>query len=164
MSLAGETREAVRARPFLLTALRAGVLNYTATAKLLDLEGDTEAIATALRRFAADLPAYDPESRRASVRMQSGLGRVTAPSDAEPLLWVGDTGFSPDVADGRLTAVVAVGAVDADALASVLGRLSADGIAVTAAGVSDESLVVVVGRRDGAGAVRAVEDALTSVP
>jgi hypothetical protein len=165
MSLAGETREAVRARPFLLTALRAGVVNYSAAAELLDLDGDPEAIATALRRFAEDLPAYDPESRRATVRMRSGVGRVGTGSDAstEPLLSVGDAGFSPAVDGGRLTAVAASGAVDADALATVLARLSAEEIAVESAGVGGESLVVVVGRRDGAGAVRAVEDALRLV-
>ncbi|MFC5366819.1 DUF7523 family protein [Salinirubrum litoreum] len=163
MSLAGETREAVRARPFLLTALRAGVVNYSAAANLLALDGDPEAVATALRRFAADLPAYDPESRQATVRMRSGVGRVETGSDPEPLLSVGDVGFSPDVDGGRLTAVVASGAVDTDALATVLSRLSVEDVTVEAAGVGDESLIVVVGRRDGAGAVRVVEDALRSV-
>lgn len=167
MSLAGETREAVRARPFLLTALRAGVVNYSAAAKLLDLDGDSEAVATALRRFAEDLPAYAPESRQATVRMRSGVGRVSSDADPnanpEPLLSVGETGFSPDADGGPLTAVVAGGAVDAGALATVLSRLSAEDIAVESAGVGDESLVVVVGRRDGAGAVRAVEDALRNV-
>jgi hypothetical protein len=163
MSLAGETREAVRARPFLHTALRAGVVNYSAAADLLDLDGDREAVATALRRYAADLPASDPESRQVAVRMHSGVGWVEAGSEADPLLSVGATGFSPAVEGGRLTAVVATGAVDADALASVLGRLAAEEISVEAAGVGDDSLVVVVGRRDGAGAVRAVEDALDRV-
>jgi hypothetical protein len=163
MSLAGETREAVRARPFLYTALRAGVVNYSAAADLLDIDGDREAVATALRRFAADLPPYDPESRQAAVRMQSGVGRVDAESEVDPLLSVSDAGFSPAVEGGRLTAVVASGAVDADALASVLGRLAAGEIPVEAAGVGEDSLVVVVGRRDGPGAVRAVEDALELV-
>ena len=164
MSLAGETREAVRARPFLHTALRAGVVNYSAAAGLLDLDGDREAIATALRRYAADLPAYDPECRRAAVRMQSGIGRVDAESAVDPLLSVGDAGFSPTVGDGRLTAVVATGSVDADALASVLARLTVEEIPVEAAGVGDDSLVVVVGRREGAGAVRVVENALKTGP
>lgn len=164
MSLAGETREAVRARPFLLTALQAGVVNYSAAAKLLDLDGDPEAVATALRRFAEDLPDYDPQSRQATVRMRSGVGRVPAESDGEPLLSVGDAGFSPAADGGRLTAVVATGAVDADGLATVLRRLSAEAIGVESAGVGEASLVVVVDRRDGAGAVRAVEDALDRVP
>ena len=47
-----------------------------------------------------------------------------------------------------------------DALRSVLGRLATEGIAVEAAGVGDEALIVVVGRRDGPDALRAVEDAL----
>jgi hypothetical protein len=164
MSLADETREAVRARPFLHTALRAGVVNYSAAADLLDLDGDREAVATALRRFAADLPVYDPESRQAAVRMQSGVGRVDAASGVDPLLRVGDAGFSPAVEGGRLTAVVASGAVDADALVNVLGRLATEEVPVDAAGVGEESLVVVVGRRDGARAVRAVEAATELVP
>jgi|APHM01.1.fsa_nt_gi hypothetical protein len=55
MSLAAETREAVRERPVLYDALRAGIVNYTAAAERLALNGDREAIATALRRFAESL-------------------------------------------------------------------------------------------------------------
>ncbi|WP_311172851.1 DUF7523 family protein [Halobellus ordinarius] len=74
MSLAAETRAAVRARPWLLRALRAGVVNYAAAAESLDVEGETESIATALRRFAEDLPPAGTESREVTVRMRSGVG------------------------------------------------------------------------------------------
>ena len=60
MSLASETRDAVRARPFLYDALRAGVVNYTAAARELDVDGEVDAVATALRRFAEELAEYDP--------------------------------------------------------------------------------------------------------
>jgi hypothetical protein len=177
MSLAADTRDAARARPFVLDALRAGVLNHSAAAAWLaaeaDLGGDdadTDAIATALRRFREDLPPYATAERAASVSMRSGVGVVESAADADgdaeseaadPLLRVGGAAVVPE---GRDTAIVATGDVDAGALAAVLRRLSAADVAVAAAGVAGDALVVVVGRRDGATAVRVVEDALAAVP
>jgi len=162
MSLAAEAREAARARPFLLTALRAGVVNYSAAAAFLGLDerGDREAAATALRRFAEDLPAYREDDRDVRVRVERGVGR--ADGDDAPLFRVGDAGFAPDA--GALTALVATGDVDGRALAAVLARLDAAGGTVEAAGVGDGTLAVVVGGRGGASALRPVEDALSSVP
>lgn len=175
MSLAADTREAVRARPFLHDALRAGLVNYSAAAAWLvdeaDLDGDPEAVATALRRFRDDLPPYATTEQSVSVSMRSGVGVVEggdaadgdAPDDAgdDALLRVGDAAVVPE---GRSTAIVAAGAVDTAALATVLRRLALADVTVAAAGVAGDSLVVVVGRRDGATAVRVVEDALTRVP
>jgi hypothetical protein len=177
MSLAADTRDAARARPFVLDALRAGVLNHSAAAAWLaaeaDLGGDdadTDAIATALRRFREDLPPYATAERAASVSMRSGVGVVESAADADgdaeseaadPLLRVGGAAVVPE---GRDTAIVATGDVDAGALAAVLRRLSAADVGVAAAGVAGDALVVVVGRRDGATAVRVVEDALAAVP
>ncbi|WP_129116938.1 DUF7523 family protein [Halegenticoccus tardaugens] len=159
-SLAAETRSAVRERPFLLRALRAGAVNYTAAAAFLDLDGDREAVATALRRFADDLPPYRTAERDARVTMKSGVGAVDDPADA--LVSVGGIGFEPDA--GEETAVVATGDVDAAALAAVLDRLRTAGVDVAAAGVAAGSLAVIVGRRDGATAVRTVEAVLIAVP
>ncbi|WP_193309763.1 hypothetical protein [Halorubrum halophilum] len=169
MSLAADTRDAVRARPFVLDALRAGVLNHSAAAAWLadaaDLGGDadTEAIATALRRFREELPAYATAARTASVSMRSGVGVVDAGGlgDAAPLLRVGGAAV---VSEGGDTAILATGDVDAGALATVLRRLGAVDVAVAAAGVAGDALIVVVGRRDGATAVRVVEDALAAAP
>ncbi|WP_144924731.1 DUF7523 family protein [Halorubrum salsamenti] len=171
MSLAAETREAARERPFVLDALRAGVLNHSAAAAWLadeaGLDGDPDAIATALRRFREELPDYATVDRAASVSMRSGVGVVDGDggdvdgSAADPLLRAGGAAVVPE---GRETAILATGAVDAAALASVLRRLAAAEVAVEAAGVAGEALVVVVGRRDGATAVRVVEDALAAVP
>lgn len=192
MSLAADTREAVRECPFLLDALRAGVLNYSAAAAWLaaegDLDGDADAIATALRRFREDLPAYATDDRAASVTMRSGVGLATdddrdggadeadddETGDDEtgddddddtdpdaPLLQVGGAAV---VQGGSHTALLATGDVDAAVLSSVLGRLDAVGVAVAAAGVAGDSLAVVVDRRDGATALRIVEDALEAVP
>lgn len=168
MSLAEATREAVRGRPFLLAALRAGVLNYAAAAEHLDLDGGTEAVAAALRRFEADLPAYATERRDVRVRMERGVGRrdagggAGAGAGADALVAVGGAAVVPDA--GAETAVLATGDVDAAALGVVLGRLAAVGVEATAAGVAGDALAVVVGRRDGATALRTVEDALSSVP
>jgi hypothetical protein len=165
MSLAARTREAVRAHPFLYAALRAGVCNYTAAARYLDLGADDEeAVVAALRRYAADLSDYDPAGRDARVAMKSGLGRVEDGDggDTGPLLTVGDVAFTAD--GGSMTGLLVTGEVDATALRHVLGALAADEIAVEAAGVTDAALLVVVSRRAGADAVRVVEGALETVP
>lgn len=154
MTVAADARAAVRAHPFVHTALRAGVLNYTAAADFLDV-GDTDAVAAALRRYAGELDAYEPTERRASVSMRSNV----AVTDGEGgILRVGADTFAAD--GGDLTAVVATGEVDTRALEAVLARLrTADTEAVAAAG-TDGHLAVVVGRRAGPDAVRAVESAL----
>lgn len=161
MSTAEATRDAVRSRPFVLSALRAGVLNYTAAAAFLDVEGEEDAIATALRRFADELPAFETESRDARVTMQSGVGVVDADeAEGEPLLRAGGTAV---VNGGSLTAVLATGEVDAAALGAVCSRFVAEEVAVHAAATASESLVVVVGRRDGPTAVQVIESVLDAV-
>ncbi|MDQ2052279.1 hypothetical protein RBH26_17540 [Natronolimnohabitans sp. A-GB9] len=161
MSLAAETRCAVENHPFLVTALRAGVVNYTAAARFLEVDGETDAIATALRRYAEELPGYETESRDVRVRMQSGVGPVDPDAD-DALVTVGETAFGP--IDGDRTAIVATGAVDTAALSATLRQLSLEEITPTAAAVGGESLLVVVDRREGATALRTVEDALEAVP
>ena len=169
MSLAADTREAARARPFVLDALRAGALNHSAAAAWLadeadlggDGDADTDAIATALRRFREELPAYATAERAASVSMRSGVGVVEGERDADPLLGVGGAAVVPE---GRDTAILATGDVDAGALATALRRLDAVDVDVAAAGVAGDALTVVVRRRDGATAVRVVEEALSAVP
>ncbi|WP_256544882.1 DUF7523 family protein [Halobellus inordinatus] len=173
MSLAAETRAAVRARPWLLQALRAGVVNYAAAAESLDVDGDTDSIATALRRFADDLEPAETAERDVVVRMRSGVGlagvdvaaddseSLDLDAGAEALLSVGEEAVV--TADGSLTAIVVDGEVDASALTAVMGRLRAENVLVDAAGVAGDELVVVVPRSDGASALRTVEDALASV-
>ncbi|QLG47710.2 DUF7523 family protein [Natrinema halophilum] len=168
MSLAAETRREIDRHPFLLTAMRAGVLNYTAAARYLEIDGETDAIATALRRYADELPAYETESRDVRVRMESGIGPLEDDQDGvetesegdAALVTVGDTAFG---AGGDRTAIVATGDVDTTALAATLTRLSVEDISSDAAAVSSETMVVVVKRRDGANALRAVEAALERV-
>lgn len=160
-SLAEETRTAVRARPFLTHALAAGVVNYSEAAAFLPVGGDrTEAVATALRRYAEDLH-YEEAARDGRVTMQSGLAPA---EEGAGLLSVNGRGFTADGAGGDYTGVLATGDVDAQALGSVLGRLDTADVPVEAAGVAGDTLLVVVERTDGATAVREVEAALDAVP
>jgi len=154
MTVAADAREAVDAHPFLHTALRAGVLNYTAAADFLDV-GDTDAVAAALRRYAGELDEYDRPERRVSVSMRSNVGLA---DDGDGVLRVGGDVFAVDAGD--LTAVVATGEVDTRALATVLARLRTAEIEAVAAAGTDGHLAVVVGRRAAPDAVRAVESAL----
>jgi hypothetical protein len=154
VTLAADTRKAVRRNPFLFDALRAGVVNYSAAARFLDVPGETETIVAALRRYATDLADDAPPERGATVSMQSDLGDGE-PADA--LLVVGDAALVPDA--GSLTALIA-SVEAARALERTLGRLRTADLTVEAAAVGGGSLVVVVGRRDGPHALRAVEDAV----
>lgn len=170
MTVAERTREAVRTHPFLYHALRAGVVNYSAAARFLDVDvdvdvgegndGGVEAVAVALRRYARDLPDPEPVSRRVRVDMQSGLETVDRPVDADgaPVLTVGGTGLVPG--GGSITAIVATGEVGSGALLDALSRLQVEGVPVEAAAAGDGHLVVAVGRRDGPTALRVLEEAL----
>lgn len=159
MSLAAEAREAVQERPFLFEALRAGVVNYSAAARAIDLSEDEAAVATALRRYAQELSDREPAARQATVTMRSGLVHANT---GEGLLAVNGQTFVAD--DGALTGVMATGDLDPAALKHVLGRLETAAIAPVAAGVAEGALCIVVDRRDGPGTVQAVEAALEAVP
>ena len=155
MSLAAETREAVRERPALYDALRAGVVNYTAAAETLDIDGDREAIATALRRFAESLGAPDRADRSLTVRMDRSVDPESA--DSLPALDGDAAADAVDAATESLTAIRASGDVNAALLATVLDRLRIADIDVLAAGVAGETLVVLIPQRSGANALQLVE-------
>jgi len=155
VTLAADTRQAVRRHPFLHDALRAGVVNYSAAARFLDIDGETDAVVAALRRYAEDLPPLDRPAGSARVSMQRGLGEGD-PTDA--LLVVGDRALVPD--RGSLTALVARGEFETEALGPVLGRLVTADVSVVAAAGADGTAVVVVESRAGPDALRAVEDVL----
>jgi hypothetical protein len=159
MSLAAEAREAVQERPFLFEALRAGVVNYSAAARAIDLAEDEAAVATALRRYGQELPERASTDRQVTVTMQSGL---VAASEDDGLLAVNGHAYATE--DGDLTGVLATGDLDPTALRHALGRLETAGIVAVAAGVADGSLCVIVDRRDGPGSVQAIESALDAVP
>jgi len=161
MSTAEATREAVRERPFLLDALRAGVVNYRAAAATLGVGASEETVAAALRRYAEDLPDLTTTDRDVRVTVERGVG-FGDDGDGDPLLTVGDGALYADA--GSHTAILAVGDVDGRALATVLDRLVAASVETLAAGVAGDHLLVVVDGRAGGQALRVVEAALASVP
>lgn len=141
------------------------MVSYTTAAESLGIEGDRDAVATALRRFEDDLSPADTETREVTVRMQSGVELAGSDAEAgpdaagtEPLVSVG--GERMVQGGGRLTAILVDGDVDAGALSAVVDRLGAENVVVDAAGVVGDRLVVVVPRSDGANALRLVEDAM----
>jgi hypothetical protein len=169
MTVAAATREAVRNRPALYDALRAGVVNYTAAADSLDVDGEREAIATALRRFADELAetasaTAQPTDRSITVRLHSDIDPVDTP---DTLLAVDGSGIGQPAGGltddagaieiDRQTALRVTGDVDAHLLASTVDRLRIADIPVAAAGVSAEAMVVLVPRRDGPTALQLVE-------
>ncbi|ALG82179.1 DUF7523 family protein [Halanaeroarchaeum sulfurireducens] len=153
-SLAAATREAVDAHPFVRDGLRAGIVNYSAAARFLDVEGNTEAVATALRRYADELPQIASRDGEVRVTMQSGIGRSEG-----SFLAVAGTSYGE--CSGPLTAILATGDVDGRFLATVANRLAGAEISLEALGLADESVVVIVDRRDASTALATVEDAAT---
>ncbi|PSP73936.1 hypothetical protein BRC86_07550 [Halobacteriales archaeon QS_3_64_16] len=172
MTLAAETRAAIRRHPFLQEALRAGVVNYAAAARLLDVEGEHGAVVAALGRYAEALPDYEESAREARVTMRSGLDERTADPESDeaqgkgttdtPLLRVGEHALVPGA--GTRTAILVTGAVDGRVLSRALGRLAVEDITPVAAGFAGRALVVVVSRRDGPTALRLVESVLEAIP
>jgi hypothetical protein len=160
MSIAERTRDAVREHPFLLAGLRAGVVNYRAAATMLDVDANEDAVAAALRRFAAELPDHEPTERSVRVTVQRGVGVADA-ADA-PLLVVGDRAVAADA--GSSTALLGTGDVDARALATALDRLNAVDVAVEAAAVAVDHLLIVVDGRSGGRALRVLEASFEAVP
>jgi hypothetical protein len=154
---AERVREALRERPFLRHALAADVVNYAAAARFLGEE--SEAAAAALRRHAEELDFRTPE-RRVRVTIERGVG--PAEDESGGVLRVGGTAFRPE--EGELVCVLASGDADPRALSHALDVLDASGVTVEAAGVGGETMAVVVGRRDGPDALRAVERAVAGVP
>ncbi|WP_226010260.1 DUF7523 family protein [Halomicrobium salinisoli] len=155
MTVAERTRAAARRNPFLVEALRAGAVNYAAAARFLDVDGETEAVVAALRRYAEELNEYEPPTTSAPVSMQSGFGEGD-PEDA--MLVVGDLALVPDA--GSLTALVARDGAGPAHLRAALGALDAADVEVEAAAVGGGTITAVVGRRDGPDALRILEETI----
>lgn len=155
-TLAAATREAVDANPFVRTALRAGILNYSAAARFLEVDGGEEAIATALRRYAEELPPIESRDGRVRVTMQSGVGRGDG-----SVLSIGDDSFAEGA--GEATVIQAVGDVDASLFGTIANRLGAASVEVLGMGLIDNTLVVVVERADGTTALSIVEEAAEGI-
>lgn len=154
MTLAEQARDAACEHPFIHDALEAGVLNYSAAARFLDI-GDEEAVAAALRRYGEEL-SYEATDEDVRVTMETGLGR----GEGEGLLTVGEAGFVPG--EGTLTAILVSGAVSVRLFRRVLARCETAEIDVIGAGYGTETILVVVERRDGPDALRLIESVCTA--
>ena len=155
MSLAARTRDAVDRQPWLRRALAAGVVNYAAAAKSLDVEGDPDAIATALRRYAGELEEPTPAERDARIRLHG---------DRESVVADGHLPIDPAGTDGGEATVTASGEVDGALLSHVLATLAVEGVPVFGAGVDESGLAVIVPAVHGTAALGVVEDAVGTAP
>jgi hypothetical protein len=135
------------------------LLNATAVATWLDLTGDTAAVAAAVRRYGADLDPLVVDAPSVTVRMRSGIGHGEAADDRVLEVLGSSIGASGD----GLTALVCTGEVDPPVLAACIDRLTAGSIIVDAAGMIEQTAVIVVPRRDGPAALRMIEDTLAAV-
>lgn len=154
MTLAEQAREAAREHPFIHDALEAGVLNYSAAARFLDI-GDEAPVGAALRRYGEEL-SYDSPPDDVRVSMKTGLGRDSGAG----LLSVDGTGFLPG--EGSLTGILVSGSVSIRLFRRMLGRCEAENLEVHAAGFTESAALVVVGRRDGPDALRYIESVCDS--
>ena len=159
MTIAEVTREATRRHPWLIEALRAGVVNFAAAARFLDV-GDDEAVAAALRRFADDLPALDVDRPNVRIRMRRDVDRADlAADDLLPA-----TSADGEGEPSSLTALIVRGDVAPGHVAVVLTRLEQAGIHVSAVAAADSRATIAVPRADGARALRMVESTVTTGP
>jgi len=149
MTLAEQARKAASEHPFIRDALEAGVLNYSAAARFLDI-GDEEAVAAALRRYGEELTREQPETD-VRVTMETGLGR----SEGDGLLAIGNAEFVPGA--GSLTAISVSGSCSVRLFRRILGRCETADVEILAAGCSNDGIVVVVARQNGPDALRLIE-------
>lgn len=151
MSLASRTRDTVKKYPCIHEALRTGVINYSAAARFLPVSGDTEAIASALRRYAEELPDPTPKPRDISITMHTsypdqltGLpAEIPEPSDEGPVTWL--------CVSGDITPVL---------VGSVLLGCKIHEIPVLAVTATDGTAVLSVPRSAGAAALRCMENVI----
>ena len=71
MSLAAITRREVRKTPYLYDAIRAGIVNYSAAARMLDLEGQDTAVSVSLQRLNKELPPLEMARIDANITISS---------------------------------------------------------------------------------------------
>ena len=155
MSIAERTRGEARKYPFLVEALRARILNYTAAARFLDI-GDIDAVAAALRRFADEVSTHEPVPGDVRLRMITGIGPTT---DREnELLAIGDRVFAPE--SGDLTAIVADGHISMRAVTHILWQITEYQISVYACAFDEDRLIVTTDRNEGPAVLRIVEETL----
>lgn len=157
MSIAKRTRAAINEHPFLVEALRADVVNYTAAARFLDV-GEAEAVAAALRRYANELPPQPKPSGASKVRMITGLGREDTADDA--LLKIDGASYQYEA--GTLTAILVDREFSHFYDVEIRWQLRENGIDAQAIASTADQFIIVTERKDGPTTLRLVEEALTA--
>lgn len=139
MSLAASTRRKVKNTPYLYDALRAGIVNYSAAARMLDLEGEDTAVSVSLQRLSKDLSPLEMSSVDANITINS------------------------DEVKQRVKILIE-GGVDAKILSHLILVCHMNEIHVREASMEDKKINIVVGWKDGPNSLRLIEMALRSVP
>ena len=138
MSLAAITRRAVRKTPYLYDALRAGIVNYSAAARMLNLEGQDAAISVSLQRLSKELPPLEVASIDANITISSDETKQRAK-------------------------IVIEGPVDAKALSHLILVCHMNEIRIIEASVVMGEIDIVVEWKDGPNSLRLIERALESI-
>jgi len=138
MSLAAITRRAVRKTPYLYDALRAGIVNYSAAARMLNLEGQDAAISVSLQRLSKELPPLEMASIDANITISSDETKQRAK-------------------------IVIEGPVDAKALSHLILVCHMNGIRIIEASIVMGEIDIVVEWKDGPNSLRLIERALESI-
>ena len=138
MSLAAITRRAVRKTPYLYDALRAGIVNYSAAARMLNLEGQDAAISVSLQRLSKELPPLEVASIDANITISSDETKQRAK-------------------------IVIEGPVDAKALSHLILVCHMNEIRIIEASVVRGEIDIVVEWKDGPNSLRLIERALESI-
>lgn len=165
MSRAEQARTAIRTQPFIHEALRAGVLNYHAAARLLDVDGDPEAIATALRRYEETLDSPTASGTPPIVRLERNVGITDGPGD-DPLLTVDGLTVT---SEGDYAAVLVTGMETTRAFAKAVTRVTLSDIPLRATGgafpsAGTATAVFVVPTERGTDALREIEATIGDRP
>lgn len=142
MSTAAAARRAIRAHPFLLAALRAGVLNYSAAARFLELD-DVEAGAAALRRLGNEETEVGPREPELRIRIERDVPAALADS------------LESDQAD--LRAIVATGSIASMTVARIVARFDDADVDLLGMTWTPDRLTIAVASSSTATALRCVE-------
>ncbi len=143
MSTAERARRAVRDQPFLFRSLQAGVLNYRAVARYLEV-GDEGTVASALRRYAEELDT--PKRSSPSVRVT--FHRDATAAEAVP------------VESETASAIVVRGDPGVETFVTAIDRLLIEDVTVRGLSYDQERSVIAVSRDDGPAALRLVEESV----
>ncbi len=144
MSLASRTRETVKKYPCIHEALRAGVINYSAAARYLPISGDTEAIASALRRYGEQLDNQTDQYFDLSITMHTSY----------PLQL---TDLPPTIEKDSVTWLCVSGDITPIVVGSLLLGCKSHEIPVHAVSANERTAVICVPRTSGATALRCIE-------